>query len=105
MSMLDHINGKWHQRALGMTMRVEASTKEQVKNRIEMAKARQKGSGEQGAYVPDGFSLQALEAPSEPGNGDGSEVSDEDEAAAQDDAIDPELAAMMGFGGFGSSKA
>lgn len=28
--MLDHINGKWHQRALGMTMRVEASTKEQV---------------------------------------------------------------------------
>lgn len=29
-SYLDHINGKWHNRALGMTMRVEKSTVEQV---------------------------------------------------------------------------
>lgn len=27
---LDHINGKWHQRALGMSMRVEKSTGDQV---------------------------------------------------------------------------
>ena len=31
MSYLDHINGKWHNRALGMTMRVEKSTVEQVR--------------------------------------------------------------------------
>ncbi len=30
MSYLDHINGKWHNRNLGMTMRVEKSTVEQV---------------------------------------------------------------------------
>lgn len=30
LSMLDHVNGKWHQRALGMNMQVERSTKEQV---------------------------------------------------------------------------
>ncbi len=29
-SYLDHINGKWHNRALGMTMRVEKSTVDQV---------------------------------------------------------------------------
>lgn len=27
---LDHINGKWHQRALGMSMRVERSTAQDV---------------------------------------------------------------------------
>lgn len=31
LSYLDHINGKWHQRALGMSMRVEQSTVEQVR--------------------------------------------------------------------------
>jgi U4/U6.U5 tri-snRNP component SNU23 len=30
-SYLDHINGKWHNRNLGMTMRVEKSTVEQVR--------------------------------------------------------------------------
>lgn len=29
-SYLDHLNGKWHNRALGMSMRVEKSTAEQV---------------------------------------------------------------------------
>lgn len=29
-SYLDHINGKWHNRALGMTMRVEKSSVDQV---------------------------------------------------------------------------
>ncbi len=30
MSYLDHINGKYHNRALGMTMRVERSNADQV---------------------------------------------------------------------------
>ena len=30
-SYLDHINGKYHNRALGMSMRVERSTADQVK--------------------------------------------------------------------------
>lgn len=33
-SYLDHINGKWHNRALGMTMRVEKSTVDQVGARL-----------------------------------------------------------------------
>ena len=48
--------GKWHNRALGMTMRVEKSTAEQVRNRLEeVKKAKQGGGGGSGAdYAPDG---------------------------------------------------
>ena len=38
MSYLDHINGKKQQRALGMSMRVERSTVDQVKARFESHK-------------------------------------------------------------------
>lgn len=37
-NFLDHINGKKHQRNLGMSMRVERSTLDQVKKRFEMNK-------------------------------------------------------------------
>ncbi|XP_011892394.1 PREDICTED: zinc finger matrin-type protein 2-like [Cercocebus atys] len=37
-NFLDHINGKKHQRNLGMSMRVERSTLDQVKKRFEVNK-------------------------------------------------------------------
>ncbi len=37
-NFLDHINGRKHQRNLGMSMRVERSSLDQVKNRFEMNK-------------------------------------------------------------------
>ncbi|CAD6244051.1 unnamed protein product [Miscanthus lutarioriparius] len=37
---LDHINGKKHQRALGMSMRVERASLEQVEKRFEALKKR-----------------------------------------------------------------
>ncbi|KAG9155603.1 hypothetical protein Leryth_017029 [Lithospermum erythrorhizon] len=37
---LDHINGKKHQRALGMSMRVERASLEQVQQRFEILKKR-----------------------------------------------------------------
>ncbi|KAJ7566551.1 hypothetical protein O6H91_02G108200 [Diphasiastrum complanatum] len=40
---LDHINGKKHQRALGMSMRVERATLQQVQDRLESSK-RKKGT-------------------------------------------------------------
>merc|ERR1712014_534951 len=36
LTYLDHINGKWHQRALGLTMRVEKSGVEKVRERIKL---------------------------------------------------------------------
>ncbi len=40
-NFLDHINGKKHQRNLGMSMRVERSSLDQVKKRFEMNKRKQ----------------------------------------------------------------
>lgn len=56
LAYLDHINGKWHNRALGMTMRVEKSTAEQVRKRLEDAKRRKNGgeAAEEEDHVPDG---------------------------------------------------
>ncbi|XP_012833821.1 PREDICTED: zinc finger matrin-type protein 2 isoform X2 [Erythranthe guttata] len=42
---LDHINGKKHQRALGMSMRSERATLEQVKDRFEVLKKRKDTGG------------------------------------------------------------
>nr|CAG8571500.1 94_t:CDS:2 [Entrophospora candida] len=44
-NFLDHINGKKHQRALGMSMKVERSTAEQIRNKL--AKISQKKEGHQ----------------------------------------------------------
>merc|ERR1712227_163625 len=38
MTYLDHINGKWHQRALGISMRVEKISADKVRARIEAHK-------------------------------------------------------------------
>jgi U4/U6.U5 tri-snRNP component SNU23 len=59
MSYLDHLNGKWHNRALGMSMRVEKSTAEQVRSRLEEIKNK-KGSGQEADvdHVPDGLNRQ-----------------------------------------------
>ena len=47
-NFLDHINGKKHQRNLGMSMKVERSSLDQVKKRMEMnKKKREKGNEEQ----------------------------------------------------------
>eukprot|EP00887_Chlorella_sp_A99_P006884 scaffold2.g6884.t1 len=102
-SYLDHLNGKWHNRALGMSMRVEQSTAEQVRNKLEeVKKKKNKGEGEE-TYAPDGFEKQVQQQQQEEEErrkrrrgGDSGEEEEEE--------VDPELAAMMGFGGFGSSK-
>ncbi|PRW61183.1 zinc finger matrin-type 2-like [Chlorella sorokiniana] len=107
-SYLDHINGKWHNRALGMSMRVEKSTAEQVRQRLEEAKKRKEGGSSSVAdFAPDGFEqLAQKEAAKEEerrsgkrrrGGSDGEDNDEEED-------VDPEMAALMGFGGFGTSK-
>ncbi|KAG2491987.1 hypothetical protein HYH03_009718 [Edaphochlamys debaryana] len=108
-SYLDHINGKWHNRALGMNMKVEKSSLEQVKNKLDELKARKSPPPEE--YVPDGFDAAASAEAKEreekrerkrrkaaeaaaPGGGAGGEPAE----------MDPDMMALMGFGGFGTSK-
>jgi hypothetical protein len=45
-NFLDHINGKKHQRALGMSMRIERVGLEAVKNRFESNKRKQQQQAE-----------------------------------------------------------
>lgn len=101
-SYLDHINGKYHNRALGMSMNVERSTTEQVRSRLEeVKKIKERGCGSDEVYVADGFNKEQLEK---------QEAEDRKHRrknaldSEDEEEMDPEMAAMMGFGGFGTSK-
>lgn len=124
MAYLDHINGKWHNRALGMNMEVEKSTVDQVRKRLEEAKRRKRegggGAGDLSVadHVPDGMNkakllkeeAEATSSDSDSGSGSDEEDSDDESggggeaAEEEEDGMDPDMAAMMGFGGFGGSK-
>ncbi|XP_042373232.1 zinc finger matrin-type protein 2-like [Zingiber officinale] len=103
---LDHINGKKHQRALGMSMRVERATLQQVQERFESLKKRK---------VPESFTEQDLDERIRKQQEEEEErkrlrrerkKEKKKEKAAQEETedADPDMAAMMGFGGFKSSK-
>ncbi|CAN4108884.1 unnamed protein product [Withania somnifera] len=98
---LDHINGKKHQRALGMSMRVERSSLEQVQQRFEALKKRKD---------PGSFTVQA-NVETATGRGRKKRLRREkkkekkkEKASEEEPEIDPDVAAMMGFGGFKTSK-
>lgn len=137
-SYLDHINGKYHNRALGMNMRVERSTVDQVRQRLEAHKNKSNQASTE-MYVPDGMDRKLLELAEkeydeEEGEGEDEEEDEEarqerrrreekkkerekerqkekekEEKARQQAAneeVDPdmEMMALMGFGGFSTSK-
>ena len=129
LAWLDHLNGVYHNRALGLDVAdIERSTVEQVKKRLERAKKRKKGeilAGEDGGDAPlllmDGKAGDSSDDGSgsdddDDGDGDGggdgdsddgsgSEGEGEDEGAGGSREDDDEAAAMrkmMGFGSFGA---
>lgn len=109
MTYLDHINGKWHNRALGMTMRVEKSTVDQVKQKLEEIKQKKEAHNPDD-YLPDGIDRRILEA-QEAEEREKEEKKQrklekkqrekEEAEAAEMEGMDPEMMALMGFGGFG----
>jgi U4/U6.U5 tri-snRNP component SNU23 len=133
LAYLDHINGKWHNRALGMSMRVEKSTADQVRRRLEEAKRRKRGEMEVGnaeEYVPDGMNREELRlqggdileeddqdkgvdntrgsivivSPEEEGDNRKGKEEDADQNQEGEEGGGADIAALMGFGGFGGSK-
>ncbi|XP_074307848.1 uncharacterized protein LOC141642805 isoform X2 [Silene latifolia] len=102
---LDHINGKKHQRALGMSMRAERATLDQVRQRFEVLKKRK---------APSCFSEQDLderilkqqqeEEERKRQRREKKKEKKKEKIAEEEPEMDPDVAAMMGFGGFGSSK-
>jgi len=116
---LDHINGKKHQRTLGYSMRVERVGADTVKSKLEALK-RKLAEGSSSSSSSSLVSAQASSSASSAGAQSEGGALDEEmrkkrkkedqemrrkerEAADLEDA-DPEIAEMMGFGGFGPSK-
>uniref|UniRef100_A0A5B7AVC6 Putative Zinc finger, U1-type n=1 Tax=Davidia involucrata TaxID=16924 RepID=A0A5B7AVC6_DAVIN len=102
---LDHINGKKHQRALGMSMRVERASLQQVQERFERLKKRK----DTGSFTEQDFDERILKQQQEEEerkrqHRERKKEKKKEKAAEEETEIDPDVAAMMGFGGFGSSK-
>lgn len=102
---LDHINGKKHQRALGMSMRAERATVDQVRQRFEVLK-KQKTTGSFTEQDLDEriIKQQQEEEERKHQRRERKKEKKKEKAAEEEPEIDPDVAAMMGFGGFGSSK-
>ncbi|OIV95259.1 hypothetical protein TanjilG_26956 [Lupinus angustifolius] len=100
---LDHINGKKHQRALGMSMRVERASLDQVRERFEVLKKRK----DHGSFTEQDFDERILKQQQEEEERKRlrrEKKKEKKEKAIEEPEMDPDVAAMMGFGGFGSSK-
>jgi len=111
-NFLDHINGKKHQRNMGMSMKIERSTLDQVKKRFESKKKemekkkkdydieeRMKELKEEEEKMKS-FRREKRKNKKRKAEGELDE-DDEEEAGG---SMDPDMAAMMGFGGFSASK-
>ena len=110
MAYLDHINGKKQQKAMGMSMRVERSTVDQVKARFESAK-RKKAEAEDAKVLDFAARVAAAAEEEERLRAERQERKKAKKEAKKgnggDDGLgemDPEMAAMMGFAGFGGGK-
>jgi len=108
---LDHINGKKHQRKLGFSMRVERSTCEQVTGAFENAKKRkaEQEAGNNGpsaieAYEQRLMAQRAEEERRKKAKKDAKAQKKKEQEALEMEGMDPEIAAMMGFGGFGGGN-
>mmetsp|Transcript_10400 Transcript_10400/g.31272 ORF Transcript_10400/g.31272 Transcript_10400/m.31272 type:complete len:96 (-) Transcript_10400:145-432(-) len=95
-----------------MTMRVEKSTVDQVKRKLEEVKAK-KSEPDPDDFLPDGVDRRILEAQEaeerereakKQAKKEKKQRERDAQAAAETDGMDPDMMAMMGFGGFGSSK-
>ncbi|ERN14255.1 zinc finger matrin-type protein 2 [Amborella trichopoda] len=103
---LDHINGKKHQRALGMSMRVERASLQQVQDRFEILKKRKVAGSFTEQDLDDRILKQQEEEEERRRQRRERKKEKKKEKAVEDDVEegDTDMAAMMGFGGFRSSK-
>ncbi|KAF5393384.1 hypothetical protein D9757_000719 [Collybiopsis confluens] len=105
---LDHINSRAHLRALGQSTRLERSTVEQVRARITLLRDKTKEATNAKAYDFDQRLAEVKEkeiAIREEKKA--KKKAEKEKALANELANEPkndEMAKLMGFGGFGSSK-
>jgi U4/U6.U5 tri-snRNP component SNU23 len=104
-NFLDHINGKKHQRNLGMSMKVERSSLDQVRKRFEVNK---KKMDEQKKEYDFEERIKELKEEEEKQKVYRKEKKKERKRKADDAELDgdgnPDMAVVMGFSGFGTTK-
>lgn len=106
-NFLDHINGKKHQRNLGMSMKVERSSLDQVKERFQ--KNKKKMEEKQKDYELDVKVREAKEEEDRYKEYKREKRKDrkrkaEDDVDEESAGMSSEMAAIMGFAGFGGAK-
>lgn len=105
-NFLDHINGKKHQRNLGMSMKVERSSLDQVKERFQANKKKMEEKTKD--YELEGRMREAREEEDKVKEQRKAKKLDRKRKAEEDDDLDAgpsdDMAAIMGFGGFGGSR-
>lgn len=104
-NFLDHINGKKHQRNLGMSMKVERSSLDQVKERFKINK--KKTEEKKKDYELESRVKEAKEEEEryrEYKREKRKERKRKIEEVEESEAGTSELAAVMGFAGFGAKK-
>jgi len=109
-SYLDHINGKKHQRALGYSMRVERADVDRVKDRLQgMKRKMDECSRAKPVSAVDDYEYRLAQQLVEDENKkkqrkDQAAAKKLEKEAAEMESADPEIAELLGFGGFGGSK-
>merc|ERR1711994_1058537 len=102
-NFLDHINGKKHQRNLGMSMKIERSSLDQVKERFAINKRKMEEKKKEYDFEERMKELKEEEEKQREYKRNKKkrklEEVEEDTAGG-----DPDMMAMMGFSGFGGSK-
>ncbi|PPQ89694.1 hypothetical protein CVT25_014095 [Psilocybe cyanescens] len=105
---LDHINSRAHLRALGQTTKIERSTLAQVQARIAFLREKTKEAASAKAFDFDQRLAEVREKERELREKKKIEKKAEKEKARlamiNDNDGDSEMSALMGFGGFGSTK-
>jgi U4/U6.U5 tri-snRNP component SNU23 len=113
---LDHINGKKHQRNLGYSMRVEKSTADQVKERLAQLKREREEKDnknnveettdfEDVIKAKDEEALKRKEERARKREERKKRLQEAEEPAeVETEEIHPDMAAMMGFAGFGGGN-
>mmetsp|Transcript_37429 Transcript_37429/g.38110 ORF Transcript_37429/g.38110 Transcript_37429/m.38110 type:complete len:218 (-) Transcript_37429:56-709(-) len=107
---LDHINGKRHQKALGFSMRVERADANTVKERLKTLKRKIVDvSKTTPTHAIDDYETRLAQQVVEEENKKKLRKEQQlakkiERDAAELESADPEIAELLGFGGFGGSK-
>eukprot|EP00088_Acartia_fossae_P050485 TRINITY_DN56578_c0_g1_i1.p1 TRINITY_DN56578_c0_g1~~TRINITY_DN56578_c0_g1_i1.p1 ORF type:complete len:201 (+),score=64.41 TRINITY_DN56578_c0_g1_i1:40-642(+) len=103
-NFLDHINGRKHQRNLGMSMKVERSSLDQVKARFSANKRKLEEKRKEYDFDQRMQELKEEEERSKEYKKQRKQEKKRREEEEDASGADPDMMAMMGFSGFGSSK-